>query len=641
MSDRYESREYKDERVAELLACDVDSLRLGDIDARLEFYVRDVRGNGEVHNLYEVLAVLKFVRLMREYVFRKDKFLKFVRLYEGLKFSGMNGRKSYKLTPIQVFQFASILGFYRWEDSGVEEEFREEKGEKKSKENKGERGSKEDGGARCGVWDGLETVRVDADGRRWELRRLVREAILFVPRKFSKTTSSASLAVNEVLFGDANAQAYTAANSYKQARICFEEISKIVQQLDPKKKYFKATRESLKWRPNKYGKESFVECLSGGGDTKDGLNASLVIFDEYAQAKYVKDHSDGAELLQVLTSSMGTRREPLTVIITTASRVEDSPFTIELENAKRVLLREYVNDSQFASLFMPDAWEMDEDGYGNPMVWKKCNPHIGVTIQQSYYRDRWAKAQHDAEAMIEFKTKLLNVFTSGGIKDWVSASLARSLQAEFSLDNVQERPPAMVALDLSVSDDFSAVVYNIYSRAQRKFYLFPEFYIPKKTIETHPNGMLYQGWAAAGWLKVCEGAVIDDRMIVNDILKNNEKVKILQIGYDSYKSQEVVNSLSAAIAGRGGNPDKIMKAVPQTYGAFTSPVETFEMAAKRNPPQVAMNMNPILPYCFGNCYLDEDKMCNKKPIKRKENMKIDGVIASLMTFWMYNNYEGL
>ena len=50
-------------------------------------------------------------------------------------------------------------------------------------------------------------------------------------------------------------------------------------------------------------------------------------------------------------------------------------------------------------------------------------------------------------------------------------------------------------------------------------------------------------------------------------------------------------------------------------------------------------MNPILPYCFGNCYLDEDRMCNKKPLKRKENLKIDGAIASLMTFWLYNNYE--
>lgn len=605
------TREYKDTRACELVSVDIDRYQLDTIDPRLFSYVKEVREKPDSHNLYEILAVLKFLRLMDTYIFRPSKVKKFVKLYESLKFSGMDGRRCYRLTNIQYFQFASILGFYRWEKVGDAE----------------------------GMPDMKELTKKIEDGKRYELRRLVREAILFVPRKFSKTTSTASLAVNEFLFGDANAQAYTAANSYKQAKICFEEIKKIIMQLDPQKRYFKATRETLHWRPNKFERESFVECLTGGGDTKDGLNASLVIFDEYAQAKYVRDHSDGAELLQVLTSSMGTRREPLTIIITTASRVEDGPFSRELENAKRVLEGEYTDDSQFASLFQPDAWEMNEEDMGKPEVWKKCNPHIGVTVQEGYYRQRWEKAQHDAEAMIEFKTKLLNIFVSGGVKDWIPGSLARSLMTDFDIENIQGRPAAMAAMDLSVSDDFSAVVYNIYSRAQRKFYLWLDCYIPEETLKSHPNKELYKVWVNAGFMKVCPGAVISESMIVEDILMRNKKLRILQIGYDPYKSQEIKNALAAAIMALGTKPEKILRPVPQTYGAFTSPVETFEMAAKSNPPKVAMSMNPILPYCFGNCYLDEDKMCNKKPLKRKENLKIDGAIASLMTFWLYNNYE--
>jgi phage terminase large subunit-like protein len=605
------TKEYKQQRVDELLAIEIERFQLDAIDMRLWSYISQVRNEPEKHNLYEILAILKFLRLMDTYVFRPSKVKKFTKLYESLKFSGMDGRRCYKLTPIQYFQFASILGFYKWEDVGKAEGMPDE--EKKTKK--------------------------IMDGRRYELRRLVREAILFVPRKFSKTTSTASLAVNEMLFGDTNAQAYTAANSYKQAKICFEEISKIVKQLDPGKKYFKATRETLHWKPNKFGRESFVECLTGGGDTKDGLNASLVIFDEYAQAKYVRDHSDGAELLQVLTSSMGVRREPLTVIITTASRVEDGPFTIELENAKKVLEGEYDDDSQFASIFQPDAWEMTDEAMGNPEIWRKCNPHIGVTVQEGYYKQRWDKAQRDAEAMIEFKTKLLNIFVSGGVKNWIPQTLARSLMTDFDIENIQGRPETMAAMDLSVSDDFSVVVYNIYSRAQRKFYLWTDCYIPEETLENHPNKELYKYWRDGGYLKVCPGAVISETMIVEDILRRNKKLLICQIGYDAYKSQEVVNALASAIASTGTLPGNILRAVPQTYGAFTSPVETFEMAAKSRPPKVALANNPILPYCFGNCYLDEDRMCNKKPLKRKENLKIDAAIASLMTFWLYNNYE--
>lgn len=605
------SREYKDGVAKELAAVDLDSYQLDEIDGRLLKYVSGVVGEPDNHNLFELLAVKKFLRLMRTYVFRASKIKKFVKLYESLKFSGMDGRKCYRLTPIQYFQFCSMLGFYRWEDVGDAEGEPDKEGKSKKV----------------------------VDGRKYELRRLVREAILFVPRKFSKTTSTASLAVNEFLFGDMNAQAYTAANSYKQAKICFGEISKIVKQLDPKKKYFKSTRELLTWRDNKYGKESFVECLTGGSDSKDGLNASLGIFDEYAQAKYVKGHSDGAELYQVIASSMGVRREPMMIIITTASREEEGPFALELENAKKVLLGDYEDDTQFASLFMPDAWELTDEYLGDPKVWRKCNPHIGITVQEGYYSQWWTKAQRSAETMLEFKTKLLNIFTSGGVKQWVSRALARSLQVDFDINAVKGRPEAMVAMDLSVCDDFSVVVYNVYSRQQKKFFLWLDCYIPEEALKEHANKELYKVWVENGWLNVCPGAVISQTMIVEDVLRRNRQVTILQIGYDAYKAQEVVNGLAAAVSANGGNSEKILRPVPQTYGAFTSPVETFEMAAKSVPARVQLSMNPIFPFCFGNCFLDEDKMRNKKPLKRKENLKIDAAIASLMTFWLYNNYE--
>lgn len=608
-----ETKEYKAEKVKELKAIDIDAFNLDEIDARLVKYTREVQENSEAHNLYEILAVIKFFRLMREYVFRPSKIKRFAKLYESLKFSGLDGRRCYKLTPIQYFQFASILGFYTWEDVGSAE----------------------------GMPDEEISIRKKIEnGRRYELRRLVRFAILFVPRKFSKTTSVASLAVNELFFGDANAQAYTAANSYKQATICFGEISKIIKQLDPKKKYFKPLRETLHWKqPNKFGKESFVECLTGGADTKDGLNASLVIYDEYAAAKYVKEHSEGAELLNVLTSSMGVRKEPLTIIITTASRNSETPFMVELDNAKAVLNGARKDDTMFAHIFQPDAWEQDADSLGSPAVWKKCNPHIGVTVQESYYKQRWEKAQYDAEAMLEFKTKLVNLFVDATVKTWISAAYARTLQKEFYIEETKGKPMCMVGLDLSVSDDFSAVAYNIYSKALRKFYVHVECYIPEVTLAEHPNHELYKVWVEAGWMKVCKGAVIDDKQIVNDILSKRKYLSIMQIGYDAYKSQEVVNSLAAAIATLGNDPKKVLRAVPQTYGAFTSPVETFEYAAKSDPPKVVLSMSPILPYAFGNCYLDEDKLNNKKPLKRKENLKIDPAIATLETFWLYNNFE--
>lgn len=609
----YESREYKSRKVDELRSVDLNSYYLVDGDEhRLLDYILEVRDNPDMHNLYEILAVVRFLGLMCKYEFRWNKVHRFVKFQESLKFDGNNGRRSYRLTPVQFFQFASIMGFYYWQDMGPAEKD-----------------------------DTLITkTRRVREGRVEELVRLTRRVILFLPRKYSKTTTLSSLAVADFLAGDANAQAYVAANSYRQAKICFDEISKVLQPLNPGKRYFKTTRETVKWKKsNSFGKDSFIECLSGGADAKDGLNASLIIFDEYAAAKYTKDHSVGAELLQVLESSMGTRREPLTVIITTASRVPDGPFVAELNNAKAVLRGEIDNDRLFASLFMPDAWD-GADRYGDPALWHKVNPHIGITVYESFYKDEWASAQTDAEKMLEFRAKLLNVFTASSIQEWITAEAITRLQRPFTLQNLQNRPPAMVSIDLSVHDDFSAVAFTAYIQEVSQFWVFVKFYIPEETVKTHPNRMLYQKWVEGGFLKVCPGKVISDEMIVGDVLEANDYMQILQIGYDAYKSQEIVNSLAAAISSQGGNPDNVLRAVPQTYGAFTSPVESLELAINRETPGIVFCDNPIIAYCFSNCYLDEDQRTgNKKPLKRKHNLKIDGAIVTLMNIWLFNNYE--
>lgn len=610
----WQSREYKAQKAGELAAVNLGEYALTDgDDTRLYDYIKSVADCPDAHNLYEILGVLRFLEFMRRYTFRWDKVRRFVRLYESLKFSGPHGRQRYKLTPLQLFQFASILGFYTWMNMGP---------------------------AAAGDNRITDTRRV-ISGRVEELLRLTRRAILFVPRKFSKTTSVSALAVDELLLGENNAQAYTAANSYKQAKICFDEISKVLRPLNPERRYFKVTRETVKWREgNRYGKDSIIECLSGGADTKDGLNASLVIFDEYAQARYTKDHSEGAELLQALESSMGTRREPLTVIITTASRIQDGPFTVELSNAMATLRGEIDNDRLFASLFMPDAFDTP-DMYGDPALWHKVNPHIGITVLESFYSNAWDDAQDDAEKMLEFKAKLLNVFTADSVQAWIGATDIQRLQRHFTPADFAGGPPTMVAIDLSVRDDFSAVGYACYTRNEDiKFHVMIDFYIPEETLKTHPNRRLYQTWVDAGWLKVCPGEVISEDMIVEDILATNEYLRILQIGYDSYKSQQVVNALASAISAQGGVPDNVLRAVPQTYGAFTSPVESLEMVMHNNPPAIEFSDNPIIPYCFANAYLDEDKRTgNRKPLKRKKNLKIDGCIVTLMDLWLFNNFD--
>lgn len=558
----------KSEAVARLRAVDVLSYRLDMADNRLNSYILGCIGNPDAHNLYELLAICRFFRLLDMYDFRIGEVKKFVVFYESLKFSGTTGKTRYKLTPIQVFQFANIVGFYK---PGTN-------------------------------------------------KRLIREALLFVPRKFSKTTSVASLSIYDLLFGDANAQTYVAANSYNQAKVCFDEIRNILKALDPKLKRFTINREIIYNRIK--GKTSFARCLASNPDKLDGLNASMVIVDEYSQA-------DSASLKNVLTSSMGARLNPLTVVITTASDKQTAPFVEMLKMYKAILRGEIENDSIFAHIFEPDV----DDEEGDPATWRKVQPHMGITVYEDFYVDAYQKALFSAPDALEFRTKLLNIFATDSAKTWIEAKQIEERFKAIRIEEIKSYPPTMVAVDLSVKDDFSSVTYNIYSKDSGSFHSKTDYYLPEGTLFNHPNREIYRGWADAGYLQLCKGDIIDYQQIADDILKRAGYLQILGIGYDPYKSAEFVNLLSAAV----GSSDDYIKPVKQTYGVFTSPVESFEIALYRN--KITFAPNPITPYCFGNAVLDEDRLGNKKPIKRLQNGKIDSTITNLMTFHLFNTLE--
>ena len=546
---------------------------LRDTDARLWEYVRLVASAPDAHNLYEILGVLRFLRLLDKYDWKKDRVRKFFRFYEALKFNGQHGRQRYKLTPIQCFQFANIYGF--------------------------------------ALPDG---------------RRLTRQAYIFVPRKFSKTTSAASLAVYDMLFGDSNAQAYVGANSYDQAKICFDEIRAIMRDIDPEEATFRVNREKITFKIP--GHDSFIRCLSSNAKTQDGLNASLVIMDEYAQARNTAGRG-GADLKNVLTTSMGARREPLTVIITTASDVVDGAFYHELEGVQRILRGDAENDSVFASIFMPDVDDAEDD----PHTWAKVQPHLGITVQPDYYQREWESAQLSAENMLAFRTKLLNVFTVNEEKTWFTFRKAKDLCGTFDVNSIGQRYDCAVAFDLSVHDDFSAVSYVFYANDEKKFYSHTDYYFPRDCLTNHPNEQLYRIWAADGHLKLCDGARIDVKMIAEDILKRSKTLRVIRIGYDAYKAQDLVNIL-AAVGGRAQ-----LQSYSQTYGSFNLPVESFEMLAYSTPARIELDANPINAFCLSNCIIDEDRLENKKPVKISHWKKIDGTITTLMGLGLLYSYE--
>lgn len=536
-------------------------------DTRLSDYLHGLRDSPEAHNLYELLAGVRFLRFLQSYTFDARSAVKFITFFEHLPLLGSGGRKCHKVSPVQLFQFVNIYGFFR------------------------------------------------ADGKR-----LTREVLLFVPRKYGKTTICAAMALYDSLFGDYDAEAYISANSFKQAKKGFDGIKNLVEYIDPSANYFSTNLQTVKVHVG--GREAIICCLSNSPSRLDGLKASISISDELSQAT-------SFALKNVISTSMGVRENPLTVDITTASSVVEGPFVSELENYKSILLSELEetnpgDDPVFASIFSPDAG----DDESSPEVWRKVNPHIGYTVQLDFYAGEYAKAQRSFDNLLAFRTKLLNVFVAGTLSTWIPSEVIWRSMRPIDLDSFSEPPVTMCSFDLSVKDDFSAVTYMCLTTD--KFMSKTIYYFPRGALERHTNKELYTKWAEEGYLVLLPGDVIDYARIANDIIATNEKLFLCGIGYDPYRDTELINMLKAYGAG------SVLKSIGQTRANFTAPVGQMEILTAQD--RIIFDNNPITAWCFNNAVIDEDNNGNRKPMKRTEggSGKIDGCITNLMCIKMFD-----
>ena len=144
--------------------------------------------------------------------------------------------------------------------------------------------------------------------KRSDGTRRYREAFIYVPRKCGKSELAGGLG-NLLTFADNEpaAQVYCAAADREQARLVFNAAKTMV-----------TAEPELASRSRIYtnsilveGTGSVLKVVSAEAYSKHGINAHGIIIDElHAQPN--------RELVDVLTTSTGARRQPLIVYITTA-----------------------------------------------------------------------------------------------------------------------------------------------------------------------------------------------------------------------------------------------------------------------------------------------------------------------------------
>ena len=168
------------------------------------------------------------------------------------------------------------------------------------------------------------------------LRRF-RELFAFVPRKNGKTILAAGISLYSLFcVPERGAEIYCAASDRSQARLLFDVAKMMTLKDHDLRKRAEVLRHEIRFPE----RDSVFKVISSEAASKHGYSSSLVVFDELHA---IADR----ELVDVLTTSLAARLEPMLVFISTAGYDQNSICFEKFDYARKVRER-VIHDPAFS-----------------------------------------------------------------------------------------------------------------------------------------------------------------------------------------------------------------------------------------------------------------------------------------------------
>jgi len=436
------------------------------------------------------------------------------------------------------------------------------------------------------------------------LRRFTR-AYVEVPRKNGKSTFSNAIMLYGLLAdGEETSQVYSAATKLDQAMMVFSEGARVCKKTDWLSEAVQVYNSVNNRRIN-YG-ESVYRPLEWNPGKQDGLNTHMAVIDEY--------HAHPIdELYNVIRNSMGARSQPLLFVITTAGFNRESACYRHRQYCTKVLEGGINDDALFSVIYTLDQG----DDWKDPTNWEKANPNWKVSVNPRQLEEGLQEALELSHKEVEFKTKLLNVWT-----DTANVWIPDDKWMEC-IDEAEPTGTCYGGLDLATTGDFCALsLFWPESKIIKTWYWLPEDNVKRRNDQ---QGDAIRDWVRDGFITATDGNVTDYDFIRAKILELAEKYELKEIAYDRWNATQIVNDLVS---------DNItMYPFGQGFGSMSAP--TKELERRVNKIDIFHDGNPVTRWMMGNVMLKRDPSDNIKIDKAKSGDKVDGPVSIVMALGTY------
>jgi len=440
--------------------------------------------------------------------------------------------------------------------------------------------------------------------------RRYRTAYLEIPRKNGKSELAAAIALY-LLFadGEPGAEIYSAAADREQASLVFNAAATMVRK---SKSLSKISRiiDSQK-RIVFYKKNSFYRAISSEAYSKHGFNTHAVVYDELHVAP-------NRDLWDTLQTSMGARRQPLMLAITTAGYDRNS-ICWEVHEYARQVRDGVIKDPSF----LPVIYSADpEDDWTDEKVWAKANPNLGVTIKLDFLRQECQRAKEIPAYQNTFRRLYLNQWTQQDTR-WIDMEAWRECGGKVDYEELANLR-CWAGVDLSTTTDISSCALVFEPDSDGVVHVLSYNWVPRENIaaRVRRDRVPYDLWAQQGHITATEGNVIDYdyiRIAITDEIKR--RFPLLQVvGYDPWNATKWAIDLESE-----GVPVMEVRQGFKTMSPACKELERLIIGRK-----LRHNNNPVLTWAMNNLVVAQDPAGNIKPAKDKSTERIDPAVAVII-----------
>lgn len=459
--------------------------------------------------------------------------------------------------------------------------------------------------------------------------RRIRRAILSLARKNGKTALIATLALVHLIGPEAitNGEIYSAANDRDQAAIVFKYAAQIVRGTPELLEYVKIVDSTKTMVCFMNG--SIYRAVSAEAGTKFGLNPTVVIYDELAQAK-------NRELYDALDTSMAAREEPLFIVISTQSN--------DPQHILSHLIDDGLSGNDHTTVCHLYAVPNDaENVFDDPKIWKLANPALGDFRSLPEMKTAAARAKR----MPSFESSFRNLYLNQRVD--AKSPLIPRLEWEGCRGDAEIEPGADIylALDLSGKTDLSALV-GVSARGTKTNTIFKPgkndadivkawFWKPEATIRDHENRdrVPYWTWKKQGYIETTPGRAIQYEWIAARLAQIAQEYNILGVAFDRYRIDDLMNAmnkigLETYIDGKDDARSGALRLIPwgQGFKDMTPAVEALEVSVLQR--KLIHDGNPVLTWNISNAIAISDPAGCRKLDKSKVRFRIDGAVSLAM-----------